>query len=212
MQHRQELDGLCGQLIAVIELSRVVLERVTAALCARDPHSGGDLPDGEKALHALRRAIEDQALAIRQTRARPSGVALRTVVAAAQVNADAEGVAELARRLAEITRARPSRPAAPAGVQAVVCSMGRICSDMMAMAGDADGASPVDTESRIDAAHAELHRLRRRLCRLLLRNTGPVDIDAALDAALAGGYYLRCAEHAISMARHAVLVTDVVSV
>jgi phosphate transport system protein len=90
--------------------------------------------------------------------------------------------------------------------------MGRVCVDMMAMASDTKGSALVDTEARIDAANAELHRLRQRLYRRLLHSTGPVDVDAALDASLTGGYYLRCADHAISMARHAVLATDVVPV
>jgi phosphate transport system protein len=212
MQNRHECDGLSGQLIKVIELSRILLEHLTAALCDPDPSASTRLPDAAKALHALRQAVDDQALAIEQTRLQPSPIALQTVVAAAQANADAEGVAELARRLAEIAGARPSRPTGPADVQAIVCSMGRVCVDMMAMASDTKGSALVDTEARIDAANAELHRLRQRLYRLLLHSTGPVDVDAALDASLTGGYYLRCADHAISMARHAVLATDVVPV
>lgn len=208
MRYRQKPGGLSGGLSEVVELSRVALEHATAALCGHDPPAGSCLPDAEKALYALRQAVEDQALAIDATRVLPPVTAVRTIVVAAQVNADAEGVAELARQLAEIAGSRPSRPTAPVEVQAAVCSMGRVCVEMMAMAGGAIGSTQADMEAGMGAAYAEMHRLRQLLYRLLLNDSGAVDVDAALDASLAGRCYMRCAEHAVSMARHAVLAAD----
>lgn len=205
MRNRQEFSGLSGQLIEVIDLSRIALEHAAAALCDHDPPAGSRLPDVEKALFAQRQAVEDQALAIEETRVEPSDTALRTIVVAAQINADAECVGELVRRLAEIAGSRPSRPTMPTEVQATVCSMGRVCVEMMAIAGSAVGSAQAATEAGMGAGDAEMHRLRRLLYQLLLHDPGTVHVDAALDASLACRYYMRCAEHAISMARHAVL-------
>ncbi|GAA1538911.1 hypothetical protein GCM10009827_067640 [Dactylosporangium maewongense] len=202
MWNPQETSGLGGHLAAVIERSRVAVEHVTEALSDSGPSAADALQSAEKALYALRRAVDDQALAIEETRdAAPAG-AVRAILAAAQVNADAECVAGLAKRLAEIAGSRPSRPAMPAEVRAVVSRMGRVCADLMATAGGT-GATPAGTEARIEAAGAEVGRLRRRLDHLLLHEPAPVDVDAALDAALACRYYTHCAELAGSMARHA---------
>ncbi|WP_432989315.1 PhoU domain-containing protein [Dactylosporangium sp. CA-233914] len=205
MWKRQDPGGLSGHLVEVIERSRISLEHVTNALCDSGPSAASALPDAEKALYALRQAVDDQAVAIEATRVASPAVAVRTIVAAAQVNADAECVEGLARQLAEIAGSRPARPAAPAGVRAVVCRMGRVCVDMMAAAGSAGRSPRADTEARIEAADAEVRRLRQRLYRLLLHDPAPVDVDAALDASLACRHYTRCAELAVSMARHAIL-------
>lgn len=202
MRLHQQSRGLGEHLVEVIERSRVAVDHVTRALC--DPGPPAAMPDAEKALHELRQAVEEQASAIEETRFAPATATVRTIVVAALVNADAEGVEGLVRRLAEIAGSRPVRPAAPADAQAVVCRMGRVCTDMMAMAGSA-GRSPASTEARIEVAGVEVRRLRQRLYRLLLHDGAAVDVDAALDAALAGRQYARCADLAASMARHAIL-------
>ncbi|MEV4135243.1 hypothetical protein AB0J72_24090 [Dactylosporangium sp. NPDC049742] len=177
------------------------MEHVTDALSDSGPSAADALQAAEKALYALRRAVDDQALAIGETSGAAPAGAVRAILAAAQVNADAECVAGLVKRLAEIAGSRPARPAMPDEVQAVVGRMGRVCVDLMVTTGGA-GASPrAGTEARIEAAGAEVGRLRQRLDHLLLHEPAPVDVDAALDAALACRYYTHCAELAGSMAR-----------
>lgn len=208
MQNHQQPGVLTGQLGEVIELSRITLERVNAAFCDQARPAGSCLPDVAASLCTLRHAVEDQALAIDATRVQPSVADLRTVMVAAQVNADAECVGQLAQRLADIAGSRPARPAAPAEVQAIVCRMGRVCVEMIAIAGAIRGSAWVDTEAAMCAADAEVQRLRRRLYRRLLQHPCAVGVDAALDASLACSYYVRCAELAVSMARHAALATS----
>ncbi|MGI5174910.1 hypothetical protein ACQEVZ_01055 [Dactylosporangium sp. CA-152071] len=203
MWNPQETSGLSGHLAEVVERSRVAVEHVTEALSDSGPSAADALQAADKALYALHRAVDDQALAIEETRdAAPAG-AVPAILAAAQVNADAECVAGLAKRLAEIAGSRPARPAMPAEVWAVVSRMGRVCADLMVTAGGAGASPPAGTEERIEAAGAEVGRLRRRLDHLLLHEPAPVDVDAALDAVLACQYYTHCAELAGSMARHA---------
>ncbi|WP_433088121.1 hypothetical protein ACQP1P_19560 [Dactylosporangium sp. CA-052675] len=205
MWNRQPTGGLGGRLAEVIEGSRIALEHVTDALCGCGPCATSALPDAGKALYALRQAIDDQALAIEETRGASPAAAVPAIVVAAQVNADAEGVEGLARRLAEIAGSRAARPAMPADVQAVVSHMGRVCVDMMATAGNAGRSPRADTEARIAAAEAEVRGLRQRLDHRLLHDPRPVDADAALDASLACRYCAHCVELASSMARHAML-------
>ncbi|WP_433606165.1 hypothetical protein ACQP2P_29325 [Dactylosporangium sp. CA-139114] len=205
MWDQQQSGGLSGHLVEVIERSQRALEHVTDALCGSGPSATSALPDAEKALYALRQAIDDQALAIAETRGASPAAAVRTVVAAAQVNADAKCVEGLARRLAEIAGSRAARPAIPADVQAVVHHMGRVCVDTMATAGNAGRSPRADTQARIAAADVEVRGLRQRLYHLLLHGPAPVDADAALDASLACRYYAHCIELASSMARHAML-------
>ncbi|MGI5240127.1 hypothetical protein [Dactylosporangium sp. CA-139066] len=205
MTPRQEPGGLSGHLAEVIERSRIALEHVTEAWCDSGPSAAEALPAAEKALYALRQAIDDQALAIEETRDASPAAAVRTILAAAQVNADAECIEGLARRLVEIAGSRPARPAIPAAPHAVVSRMGRVCVDMIVTAGIAGTSSRADTKARIEAADAEVRRLRRRLYHLLLHEPAPVDVDAALDASLACRYYTHCTELALSMARHAIL-------
>ncbi|MFF5229602.1 hypothetical protein [Dactylosporangium sp. NPDC000521] len=205
MWNPQETSGLSGHLALVIERSRIAMEHVSEALSDSGSSAADALQAAGKALYALRQAVDDQALAIGETRDASPAAAVRAVVAAAQVNADAEGVEGLAKRLAEIAGSGPARPAMPAEVQAVVSRLGRICVDMMVTAGSAGTSPRAATEARIAAADAEVRRLRQRLDHLLLHDPAPVDVDAALDAALACRYYAHCTGLAASMARHAIL-------
>ena len=205
MSSPQETSGLSGHLAEVIERSRIALQHVTEALSVSGSSAADALQAAEKALYALRRAVDDQASAIGETRAASPAAAVRAVVAAARVNADAECVEGSARRLAEIAGSRAARPAVPADVRAVVIRSGRVCVDMMATAGRAGTAPRAVTEARIAAADAEVRRLRQRLDHLLWKGPAPVDVDAALDAALACRYYAHCTGLAASMARHAIL-------
>ncbi|WP_432825839.1 hypothetical protein [Dactylosporangium sp. CA-092794] len=205
MRNRHESGGLSGRLAEVLEFSRLALEHVTVALCDESPTAPGALPGAGTAMHALRLAVSDQAMAIRATRVRQSATSLPSVVAAAQVNADAAGLAAMVRRLAEIAASRPSRPMMPADVRAIVCRTGRACVEMMTMAAAVARPPQRIAEAAICARGAEMDQLRRRLHQLLLREPDSVDVDAALDASLACGYYRRCGDLAASMAEHAVL-------
>ncbi|WP_344614977.1 hypothetical protein [Dactylosporangium salmoneum] len=205
MWNPQETGGLGGHLAEVTERSRIALDHVTEALSDPGPFAEDALAAAEKALYALRRAVDDQALAIEETRDGSPAATVRAILVAALVNADAECVEGLAERLAGIARSRPARPAIPADVHAVVSRMGRVCVDMMATAGRAGTTPPADTEARIEAADADVRRLRQRLDHLLLHASDPIDADAALDASLACRYYTHCTELAVSMARHAML-------
>jgi phosphate transport system protein len=206
VDHPQELDRSSRQTAEVIRLAGAAMRYVTAALCDTDPPAPGSLPDAEWALRALRRELEDQALTIHATRAGPAVSDLRTIVVAAHVNAEAECIEDLARRLAEIARSRSSRPPVPAELQAIVCRMGQICAEAAAAAGDAVGSAETDAVAATDTANAEMSRLQHLLYRRLLTESGAVDVDAALDVTLASRYYVRCADHAASMAWHVTLL------
>ena len=97
----------------------------------------------------------------------------------------------------------------PAELQAIVCQMGQVCLEMAAVAGAAvESSAGADAMVEIGAADAEVSRLQRLLYRRLLAGSDTMDVeaDAALDITLAGRYWVRCAEHILSMARHGALL------
>lgn len=206
-EYPQDLDRLSRpELVEMVRLVRMAMSHVVAALCDNDPPISGALLDAGKALHALRREVEDQALAIRATRAGRTST-LRTVIAAAQVNTDAECIGDAARRLTEIGQSRRARPPVPAELQAILCKMGQVYLEMAAVAGEAmESSTPADPVAEIETANAEVSRLQRLLYRHLLAGSDAVDVDAALDVTLASRYFVRCAEHTVSMARHIALL------
>jgi phosphate transport system protein len=207
VQYASNFDRLSGQLVEVVGLARSAMVHVAAAVYGSEHAIEGSLQEAEKALRALRRGIEDQALAIQTSRDWPTVADLRTIIVAAHVNADADRIADLMRPLGEIARSRPSRPPVPARLQDIVYRMGQCCVEMTAVAGDAVASSArADAVAEAQTANAEVSRLQQLLYRLILTGAEAVDVDAAVDLTLASRYYVRCAEHTVSIVRHAALL------
>src|SRR5437879_1934593 len=91
-------DALTDPLDGMIRLAHSALGQASTALLAQRPVDAETMATCERALRALHREVEEHAALMLMARTELMEREMRTAVAAAQVNADAESLGELARQ------------------------------------------------------------------------------------------------------------------
>lgn len=199
-----ELERLKGRLGDMVRLARTAMSTATSALLDAEYASWGIVSATEVVPHALFEALEERSSAV-FARERVSGTELRSVIADVQICTDVEHVVELARHVAEVARTRQAKQPLPARLVSVLGSMSGLVLRMLDAAGEFRGWQECRDDFQQDVD--ELARLRQLLYRGLLSGAGTVDVRTAVDVTLVGLYYERCADQAVSMARHVALLS-----
>ena len=114
----------------------------------------------------------------------------------------------LARHVAKLARRRYPEPAIPAELRATVLQMGQAAERIVAKAGSVIASKDVETALELEKDDDVMDSLHKRLFGVLLDDSWSHGMEAAIDITLAGRYYERFADHAVSVARRVVyLVT-----
>lgn len=207
---RQEKEvGRGTELARLLRLTRTALAEATVALVEGEPVVSTTLLETERVLRAIRRGIEAHVAAVEsdtwarmRVGDRPFGAAVRAVVAQVQVNASVEVAAELVRQIADIAHSRLGRSAIPERLLELLREMDRCCAAMLDRAAEALETGTAPDMVRFIATFNEVGRLQLAM----LEDCGGAELEAALDATLAGRCYERIAEHLVSVARQARLL------
>lgn len=204
-------DGRGRELAELLRLTRTGMEEATSALVAGEPTVSTTLLAAEKALRAVRHGIEAHVAAVENATwarmrvgDRPFGAAVRVIVAQVQVNASVEVMADLVRQVADIAHSRLGRARIPNRMLELLWEMSRSCAELLDAAADAleTGSSP-DMVGFMTTFN-EVGRAQQAM----LEESGVAEVEAALDATLAGRFYERIAEHLVSVARQARLLAE----
>ncbi|MFJ6140690.1 PhoU domain-containing protein [Kitasatospora sp. NPDC092286] len=175
------MDGLTG--------SAAVAEGATAA---------------DKALAELRERIEEDAAGVL-----PGRTAQRsdrhTIVVGVHVGTEVECLADLAEQLLRLAWSRQSAEPWPERLRLPLRGMGEVVLVMLAKAADTLEAEAAEARADLLAEQHEVAQRQRLLYELLLSGAEPAGAGDSADATLLACYYQRCADHAVSVARHAVL-------
>jgi phosphate transport system protein len=205
---RQEKEA-GRELAGLLRPLRTALDEATFALVEGEPVVSTTLLATEKALRAVRRGIEVHVAAVEsdtwarmRVGDRPFGSAVRAIVAQVQVNASVEVAADLVRQIADIAHSRLGRPAIPERLLELLREMDQSCAVMLDGAADALETGTAPHMVRFIATFNEVGRLQLAM----LEDCGDAELEAALDATLAGRCYERIAEHLVSVARQARLL------
>lgn len=203
--------GRGAELAGLLRLTRTALDEATSALVEGEPVVSTTLLATEKALRAVRRGVEvhvaeveSEAWARMRVGDRPFGAAVRKIVAQVQVNASVEVMADLVRQVADIAHSRLGRPAIPERLLELQREMDRRCAVLLDAAADALETGAAPDMVRVIATFNEVGRMQLAM----LEECGDAEVEAALDATLAGRFYERIAEHLVSVARQARLLAD----
>lgn len=209
---RQERQvGRGRELAGLLRLIRAALDEASMALVEGEPVVSSGSLEPERLLRAVRRGIEAHVAAVEsdtwaRTRVgdRPFGAAVRAIVAQLQVNASVEIAADLVRQVADIAGSRLGRSAIPGRLLELLRAMDRSCAAMLEGAADALETGTAPDTVRFIATSNEVGRLQLAM----LEECGDAELEAALDATLAGRCYERIAEHLVSVARQARLLAE----
>jgi phosphate transport system protein len=186
---------------------QVAVSRSTQALLTADAEVAEQVISDDAALDAARERVERKSfelLALQQPVARD----LRMLVAGLRVVADLERMGDLSVHVAKVARLRVPEVAVPAELSPTIERMAIVAEKMVGTVAGIIAERDVEGARRLEEDDEEMDQLRRSSFRLMLDDSWPHGVEAAVDIALLGRYYERIADHAVSLARRVVyLVT-----
>jgi phosphate transport system protein len=122
--------------------------------------------------------------------------------------ADLERMGDLSVHVAKVARLRVPLVAVPDELVPTIQRMAAVAEKMVGTVAGVIADRDVEGARRMEQDDEEMDRLRRSSFRLMLDDSWPYGVEAAVDIALLGRYYERIADHAVSLARRVVyLVT-----
>ena len=205
--YHEELNELTRQLVEMTRLVGSAINRATTALLDADLNLAESVIVADDAVDALRDDLERRAMDL-LARQQPVAGDLRVIVTTLKMSADLERMGDLARHVARAARRRFPDPAVPAPLRATVVEMGQVAELLVAKTGGVIASHDVEAALQIERDDDEMDRLHRALFAELLDKQESYSLETAIDVTLAGRFYERFADHAVSVANRVVyLVT-----
>jgi phosphate transport system protein len=202
-----QLDTIVDDLVAMTHDVQVAVSRSTQALLTADAEVAEQVISDDAALDAARERVERKSfelLALQQPVARDR----RMLVAGLRMVADLERMGDLSVHVAKVARLRVPEVAVPAELSPTIERMAIVAEKMVGTVAGIIAERDVEGARRLEEDDEEMDQLRRSSFRLMLDDSWPHGVEAAVDIALLGRYYERIADHAVSLARRVVyLVT-----
>ncbi len=183
------------------------MSRATTALLDADLKLAETVIANDEAVDALYRDIEARAFDL-LARQQPVASDLRVLVTSLRMVADLERMGDNAVHVAKIARRRYPSSAVPPTLRSTVLKMGHAAEEIVAKAGSVIASRDVEMAAELEKDDDVMDELHRQLFKSILDDRWEDGIEPAIDITLAGRYYERFADHAVSVARRVVyLVT-----
>ncbi len=205
--YHDDLDGISASLVQMTGLVGSAMSRATTALLDADLQLAETVITADEHVDALYREVESRAFDL-LARQQPVASDLRVIVTSLRMVADLERMGDLALHVAKIARRRYPASAVPPELRATVLQMGHVAEEIVAKAGSVIAGRDVSLAEELERDDDVMDDLHRQLFFVILDDAWPGGTEAAIDITLAGRYYERFADHAVSVARRVVyLVT-----
>ncbi|MFP5218165.1 MAG: phosphate signaling complex protein PhoU [Actinomycetes bacterium] len=205
--YHEELDGISSSLVEMANMVGSAMSRATSALLDADLTLAEMVISADETVDELYRGIEERAFDL-MARQQPVASDLRVLVTSLRMVADLERMGDNAVHIAKIARRRYPSSAVPPQLRATVLKMGHVAEEIVAKAGEVIARRDVEMAAELERDDDVMDDLHKRLFTLILDETWEGGIEPAIDVTLAGRYYERFADHAVSVARRVVyLVT-----
>ena len=202
-----ELDAISTSLVELTNLVGSAMSRATTALLDADLILAEGVIAGDEPVDALCRDVEARAFDL-LARQQPVASDLRIIVTSLRMVADLERMGDNAVHIAKIARRRYPASAVPPVLRATVLQMGHTAQEIVTKAGSVIAGRDVAMAVQLEKDDDVMDELHRQLFTSILDDTWSHGIEPAIDITLAGRYYERFADHAVSVARRVVyLVT-----
>ena len=205
--YHEELDSITAALVTMTNLVGSAVGLATTALLDADVELAERVITMDETVDSLYRSVEARALEL-MARQQPVASDLRTIVTALRMVADLERSGDYAVHLAKIARRRYPTSAIPPELRSTMLEMGQVAERIVAKAGSVIASQDLDMAAELERDDDVMDRLHRRLFAMILDPAWSHPTEATVDITLAGRYYERFADHAVSVARRVVyLVT-----
>ena len=200
-----QLESIVDELVTMTHEVQEAVARATQALLTADAEIAEKVISDDAAIDAARERVEERSfelLALQQ----PVASDLRMLVAALRMVADLERMGDLSVHVAKVARLRVPQVAVPREIVPTIERMAHVAEKMVGTVAGIIAERDVDGARQLEEDDEEMDQLRRSSFRLMLDDTWPHGVEAAVDIALLGRYYERIADHAVSVANRVVFV------
>jgi phosphate transport system protein len=205
--YHEELDSLTATLVEMANTVGSAMSRATTALLDADLKLAEAVISNDESVDALYRDVEARAFDV-MARQQPVAGDLRMLVTTLRMVADLERMGDNAVHVAKIARRRYPSSAVPASLRETVLRMGHAAEEIVAKAGSVIARRDLDVARQMEKDDDVMDELHKRLFTAILSDEWKDGVEPAIDITLAGRYYERFADHAVSVARRVVyLVT-----
>jgi len=205
--YHDDLDSISASLVEMTNLVGSAMSRATTALLDADLTLAEMVIAGDEHVDALYRGIEAKAFDL-LARQQPVASDLRIIVTSLRMVADLERMGDNAVHVAKIARRRYPSSAVPATLRSTVLQMGHAAEEIVAKAGSVIAKRDLVMAAELEKDDDVMDDLHRQLFTAILDDSWADGVEPAIDITLAGRYYERFADHAVSVARRVVyLVT-----
>ena len=205
--YHDELDSISTSLVEMTNLVGSAMSRATTALLDADLTLAEMVIGGDELVDALYRGVEAKAFDL-LARQQPVASDLRIIVTSLRMVADLERMGDNAAHVAKIARRRYPSSAVPATLRSTVLKMGHAAEEIVAKAGSVIAKRDLVMAAELEKDDDVMDDLHRQLFTAILDDSWADGVEPAIDITLAGRYYERFADHAVSVARRVVyLVT-----
>jgi phosphate transport system protein len=205
--YHDELDGISESMVEMANMVGSAMSTATTALLDADLTLAEMVIAADDAVDEVYRTTEERAFDL-MARQQPVASDLRTLVSSLRVVAELERMGDNAVHIAKIARRRYPASAVPSPLRETVLRMGHVAEEIVAKASSVIAQRDVAMAAELERDDDVMDDLHKRLFTILLDEKWEGGVEAAIDVTLAGRYYERFADHAVSVARRVVyLVT-----
>lgn len=205
--YHEELDAISTSLVEMANMVGSAMSRATTALLDADLGLAEGVIAADSSVDELYRSTEEHAFDL-MARQQPVASDLRILVTSLRMVADLERMGDNAVHVAKIARRRYPSSAVPPALRATVLQMGHVAEEIVAKAGSVIAGRDLQKAAELERDDDVMDELHRQLFTAILDDDWEEGIECAIDVTLAGRYYERFADHAVSVARRVVyLVT-----
>lgn len=205
--YHDELDAITEQLVEMTRLVGTAISSATEALLGADVSIAEDVIDGDVTVNTLRDRVERRTVDL-IARQQPVAGDLRVLTTGLRITSDLERSGDMAVHIAKLARRRYPACAVPSELQGTIREMGVSAATMVGKAAEVIRTRDLALAGELESDDDVMDALHKTLLITMLAPDWPHGVDTAIDLALAGRYYERFADHAVSVARQVVyLVT-----
>jgi phosphate transport system protein len=197
--YHEELASIRDSLVEMAHLAGSAMGRATSALLDADLQLAESVISADVTVDALQRDLEHRAIAL-LARQQPVATDLRLVVTSLRMSADLERCGDLAQHVAKLARLRHPEHAVPGDLRRIILEMGQLAQRLMAQAAEVLITPDVDAALQLEKDDDRMDELHRMIFEHLLDDRWQHGVETAVDVTLAGRYYERFADHAVSVA------------
>ena len=205
--YHDELDAISASLVEMTNLVGSAMSRATTALLDADLQLAESVIANDETVDTLYRDTEARAFDL-LARQQPVASDLRALVTSLRMVAELERMGDNAVHVAKIARRRYPASAVPPALRSTVLQMGNTAQEIVAKAGSVIAGRDIEMAAQLEKDDDVMDELHRQLFTSILDDRWEEGVEPAIDITLAGRYYERFADHAVSVARRVVyLVT-----